>query len=718
LNHRLVLLVSMLALPCLLSVSCRQGNDTSIVIHVVSDEALGLTAVDVTARSASRDPDAGPDMATKTAHFADPSAVMWTLFPGGSNKTFTVEITAQGMQSTSTDPVVVQRAVVAFRSGTHVEITMSLVRGCVGVSCAPALTCDNGACVDPGIVGTPSSDDGGNIDVMATGGRDGAPEDDRSEAAEAGRDAGLTDGALPKSLGVACQSSAECALGHCVDGVCCDRDCGGSCEACSGAGVTTPGTCTFISGAARHLPSCTGTGPCAATCRGQIAACVFPGAELSCRFATCGADLTTATAAAACDGLGNCPAPSTSPCSPFTCQGTSCLASCTANSQCGAGFACVGTSCVACPAGQTICPGINGCVNLGSDGNNCGACGHSCLGGTCGANSTCSPVLLATFPGLINGLAVNSTTVFTFLGTADGSAFSVYGVPKTAQNLTAAPLVTVTPGATSVGYLGASDTLFIWEAFTGNQAGKFSALYSCDPRSCPATRQTWFSVVNNNTTCDPVTQQCFTQAQAIAANEVRVAMLGAASQTAPQSFAPPLNIATGLGMTATGGFLYTAGPSDAILQLPVLERVPEDGSAVKTRLANFSPITNQLFGPLIATASKVFFQGQSMDTGGNTTVGIMSVALPFGVGDSAPSFLAGTTQVNSGFSQFWADDSAIVFFSAAQQIVTCPAAGCSAAPRILADATTANRVLVGDSQAIYWVVPLASTSSAIMKVAR
>jgi hypothetical protein len=48
-------------------------------------------------------------------------------------------------------------------------------------------------------------------------------------------------GTCKKAYGVACGSDAECASGHCVDGVCCDTGCLGTCMACNVA--THVGTC-------------------------------------------------------------------------------------------------------------------------------------------------------------------------------------------------------------------------------------------------------------------------------------------------------------------------------------------------------------------------------------------------------------------------------------------------------------------------------------------
>jgi hypothetical protein len=61
----------------------------------------------------------------------------------------------------------------------------------------------------------------------------------------------------------------------------------------------------------------------------------------------------------------------------------------------------------AAPCAMAPCAG--GCADLTTDGQNCGACGHSCLGGTCGAGR-CLPEVLAV--GSPASLAVDSTDVY------------------------------------------------------------------------------------------------------------------------------------------------------------------------------------------------------------------------------------------------------------------------------------------------------------------
>ena len=185
-------------------------------------------------------------------------------------------------------------------------------------------------------------------------------------------------GTCKKKNAQSCTAGTECMGGNCADGVCCNSVCNGSCESCNGG---TPGTCGYISGTPKTgHPACAGTGACQGTCNATKASCTLPGAETTCRQPSCGGTPATSTNQAVCDGNGNCPTISTTPCSPFICGVTSCLTSCTSSSQCVSGAACLSGSCQSCASGQSVCG--NACAYLQSDPNHCGNCTNSCSGGT------------------------------------------------------------------------------------------------------------------------------------------------------------------------------------------------------------------------------------------------------------------------------------------------------------------------------------------------
>ena len=121
--------------------------------------------------------------------------------------------------------------------------------------------------------------------------------------------------------GSACGSGAACASGYCADGVCCTTACNGQCEACNLTGSV--GACSAVTGApVGQRAACSGSGICAGSCDGTTrGACAYPGASIMCSPASC--NNGTASAAALCDGLGNCSPPMTTNCS-FGCDGTHC----------------------------------------------------------------------------------------------------------------------------------------------------------------------------------------------------------------------------------------------------------------------------------------------------------------------------------------------------------------------------------------------------------
>jgi hypothetical protein len=209
-------------------------------------------------------------------------------------------------------------------------------------------------------------------------------------------------------LGTGCSGNAQCTSGFCVDGVCCNNQCGGACMACNLSG--SPGTCSPVtSGADSQCPaSCSGSsitnGQCGAP-SGGIGKCASatacPNGNICSSGTACASD---------CSGSGNCAAN-------YYCDGAACQSgsSCTSTPGCKTGFYCdtgsgtckseggLGTSCVGgaqCASGycvsniccNTACPGTGPC-----DTNQCGAGGTGCQQYTDGTHQcgsgipSCSP---------------------------------------------------------------------------------------------------------------------------------------------------------------------------------------------------------------------------------------------------------------------------------------------------------------------------------------
>jgi MYXO-CTERM domain-containing protein len=92
--------------------------------------------------------------------------------------------------------------------------------------------------------------------------------------------------------GKACTSATTCASGFCVDGVCCDTGCDGTCMACNQAGRV--GKCSpYESGSDPQNECGKGTGVCKSTCDGANG-CAFPSTAKTCDKCMM------------CDGYGSC----------------------------------------------------------------------------------------------------------------------------------------------------------------------------------------------------------------------------------------------------------------------------------------------------------------------------------------------------------------------------------------------------------------------------
>ncbi|MBI2391755.1 MAG: hypothetical protein HYV09_19350 [Deltaproteobacteria bacterium] len=143
--------------------------------------------------------------------------------------------------------------------------------------------------------------------------------------------------------GEACTVGTQCASKSCVDGVCCNRPCGGQCEACDVEG--SKGTCVSVVGDPHGTREKCATGdvtnPCkAARCDGiEPSKCLgFATSAVSCRAKGCVDGV--ATLSAVCDGRGECPKAETKDCRPYACGTDVCKTSCASDTDCAAGSIC------------------------------------------------------------------------------------------------------------------------------------------------------------------------------------------------------------------------------------------------------------------------------------------------------------------------------------------------------------------------------------------
>ncbi|MBI2388686.1 MAG: hypothetical protein HYV09_03630 [Deltaproteobacteria bacterium] len=200
-----------------------------------------------------------------------------------------------------------------------------------------------------------------------------------------------------KVKGVACARSAECALGNCVDGVCCETACSGSCVACTASkkGGGVDGECGNIGSGTDPDGECPDDGAASCkrsgVCDGKGGCALYASGE-PCGAASC---VDGKSVARRCDGVGTCMATTSADCGKFRCADGVCKTTCAADADCVDGAHCDAGTCkpsaesgAACSEARTCKSGfcVDGVCCVGPCSGQCEACDVE------GAKGACVPV--------------------------------------------------------------------------------------------------------------------------------------------------------------------------------------------------------------------------------------------------------------------------------------------------------------------------------------
>ncbi|MCC6648804.1 MAG: hypothetical protein IT374_24965 [Polyangiaceae bacterium] len=208
--------------------------------------------------------------------------------------------------------------------------------------------------------------------------------------------------------GAACSEAAQCKSGFCVDGVCCDAACDGTCQACAASKTGQPdGKCSNATdGSDPHNTCAKDAGNlCGADglCDGQGQCRTFATTAQACGPTTCTAGVTSGKL---CDGFGTCANGQGTKCQAgYGCNGNACATDCTTSAECAPTHTCKGSQCVLKAAPGAKCQLATDCASgFCVDGVCCntacdGAC-RSCVGENTvgGVDGTCDDVVTGKDP--------------------------------------------------------------------------------------------------------------------------------------------------------------------------------------------------------------------------------------------------------------------------------------------------------------------------------
>jgi hypothetical protein len=315
----------------------------------------------------------------------------------------------------------------------------------------------------------------------------------------------------------------------------------------------------------------------------------------------------------------------------------------------------------------TRCTASNACVDLASDGKNCGACGRDCLGGTC-TSGQCRPMLIARYLGQPATISLGADAVYV---TIDN------GYVGRAKKDGSDSATLARPGFASSAYYGASviedgERVFLVRTLGSNLQLSYCLKTGCDDSSKPiGGPYTQFFAVDS-------------LSHKIVWVDYAPSQLWAAPTIGVVSGEPIVGgtLASGAGgsrlLYAQGGVFFSDG---SVVRLPI------SGGSLITVAVGPSPLTI-----LTANASFLYVYDGSA---------IGFVPLPNGTGREPTPLVA--TKFNPSIDGRFAVDDASAFW-VDQGIKTCELSTCPSSQRSLPLPSNDPVVDVAiDTQAIYWV---------------
>jgi len=333
--------------------------------------------------------------------------------------------------------------------------------------------------------------------------------------------------------------------------------------------------------------------------------------------------------------------------------------------------ACVSGECrISCnPTYPTLCAASNACVDLTSDGKNCGTCGHDCLGGTCTAGQ-CQPVLIARYLGypqiiVVGTDAVYVTTDLGYVGRAkkDGSDLKPFAMPGFASS--------------------AFNSTFLAEdgdrVFLSRLTGSTVQLSYCSISGCDATAVAFGGPYSLYFAVDGSSHKVFWLDYS--PTQIRVASsLGTVSGSPISGGALASGASISRVVYAQGGIYFADAGS--------VQKLPASGGTLTTVAASTSMLS--ILGT--NSSSLYVFDG--------SVIGY--VPLPNGTG-RPPTPVVMTTVAPHIDGQFAADDAAL-YWVTSDRLQTCDIVNCPATVLTLPSVTGDHVYDVGiDDKAIYWV---------------
>jgi hypothetical protein len=332
------------------------------------------------------------------------------------------------------------------------------------------------------------------------------------------------------------------------------------------------------------------------------------------------------------------------------------------------------------------------CVDTSTDGHNCGACGHDCLGAGCNA-SACLPITLATSQDSPFGIAVDPQRVYWANNDWD-SSFASCAITGCVE----AGVTTLLSGRTLPADVFLANGHIYMTEYGWPDAGP-GGILACNPTDCAATLVTLATEPAQNPVAIVADSTAVYWANA---NAGRIDTCSTGGCGSPSTLAKDRSGGPWYGLALAAGTLYwTSKVSDAGAVLSCAT----GGCTTPTTIAASAGAP----WDLAVDASYVYW---------TTAEGGQVLRCPVaGCGNSAPLVIADNQALPAGI----AVDSSGVYWLNQQSgaVLRCDTSGCGAnGPQVLATGQNQPWEIVLDATSIYWTNAGTNHDGSIMRLAK
>ena len=355
------------------------------------------------------------------------------------------------------------------------------------------------------------------------------------------------------------------------------------------------------------------------------------------------------------------------------------------------------------------------CTNIDSDKLNCGACGHSCLGGDCSAG-ICQPLLLGTIPSAADAArqtVVSGGKVYVFTQVSRGATGNAW---QFNADTPSTPTEVMTGGAVSCAMNG---QLFWVDSTNAN------SISACTFSNCQATMKGIVTAASNdvivlNPACDASSAEIVWGTTPIGESTYtihRASTTGSNARAITSFFLSAGTNWTFAGFSGeTDRLFYVNRNSDgngtSVLYYISTKTVNAAPVPVVTISAQFEfGVDRELLANANLVLASIFFTGSS-------TYEVFSAPLPNGILSGAPPMFTAGNIVGGVIDQttFYGSISQASSTVPADAVVKCPLTNCSS-PTIVARGQSGAGFFADDATAIYWTTS-GQAGAALWKAAK